>query len=56
MDIIKVYFDEEQLRLNRIIKDLLKRKNKQFLIDIANGRIMSIFEYKLVKDKKEVKL
>jgi len=51
MVIIKAYFNEEQLRLNRIVKDLLKQKNKQFLIDIANGHLLGVFEYKPFKEK-----
>ena len=51
MSITKVYLDKEQLRLNHIIKTALKEKNKQFLIDIGNGHIIGIFEYKMVKDR-----
>ena len=51
MGIIKVYLDKEQLRLNRIIKTVLREKEKQFLIDIGNGRIIGVFEYKKVEDE-----
>ena len=52
MSIIKVYYDKEQIRLKNLLKELLKKKNKQFLIDIAYGKVLAIFEYKEFKEKR----